>query len=83
MANKLSTDNAAARAVGLSYGYYMAIYGGTAAEAQKGNLKPCIFCGKLFESAHGRKYCSYDCYEQRNAIAAKERYLAKRGGGRK
>lgn len=83
MADKLSMDSSAALAAGMSYGQWKALHPHTSGTAHKRKKKEqiiCAFCGKPFDVGHGRKYCSFDCYSQKNAIAARERYKAKRGG---
>lgn len=76
MADRLSLDSAAAIKAGMSYGQWKALHPHTEGESYKIAKKkqiPCAFCGKLFDVAQNRKYCSMECYYEKNRIAYSEK----------
>lgn len=44
---------------------------------------PCAYCGKVFQSVRGAKYCCGECYTQAQRQKARESYKNKQNGGAK
>lgn len=88
MADRLSMDSSAALAAGMSYGQYKVLHPHTDCEAPKPKRKrkrkrklrrdapmiKCEVCGLIFESHHGRKYCSEACSYQKLLERYAEKY---------